>query len=393
MPAMRVAMFSDYYPPHLGGGVEKVVFELSRGLSSAGANVDVFTLQTAGGPCLEEAGGVRVHRVPALQMTKLLGLQSAASPRLVTYAVDQLMRLRPDVIHVHNRFFFTSLIAAAAAKALNIPLITTLHLGSLEALPLPQRLPVLAYERLLGRTIIQASERVIAVSQAVADYTRRLGATPEKTQVQPNAVDSDAFRPRLTARKGPPRIAFVGRLIQNKGPQYLMAAIPRLVEREPAAEFWFVGDGPMRACLEETAQNLGVAENVRFLGVRQDVAGLLNESDIFVRPSLMEGMPLTVLEAMACGLPVVATPVGGTAELVTEGKTGLLVPPRNVDALTTALQRLIDSPQLRAELGANGRRLVEKDYGWQRISRETLAVYEDVLQARGRARVLRPQAA
>ena len=390
---MHVAMFSDYYPPHLGGGVEKVVYELSRGLSMTGASVDVFTLQTAGGPCLEQAGGVRVHRIPAMQLTRLIGLQSAASPKLVTYAVNQLMRLRPDVIHVHNRFFFTSLIAAAAAKALNIPLVTTLHLGSVDELPLPQRLPVLAYERIFGRTIIQASEQLIAVSQAVADYTRRLGASPEKTRVQPNAVDTNAFRPSASKAQRPPRVAFVGRLIQNKGPHYLMAAIPQMLAHRPDTEFWFIGDGPMRACLEQTAQNLGVAPNVRFLGVREDVAALLADSDIFVRPSLMEGMPLTVLEAMACGLPVVATPVGGTAELVIEGETGLLVPPRNVEALAGALQRLIDSPALRAQLGANGRRLVEADYGWQRVSRDTLAVYEDVLQARGRVPVLQPQTA
>ncbi len=389
---MRVAMFTDYYPPHIGGGVEKVVHELSLGLTRGGADVDVFTLRTAGGEALEESEGIRVHRIEALQLTRLIGLQCSASPRLVSYTVRELMKLRPDVVHVHNRFFFTSLIGAAAAKALDIPVVSTLHLGSLEALPLPQRLPVLAYENLFGRSIIQASERVIAVSQAVADYTRHLGATPAKTCVQPNAVDSRAFRPAESRCEGPLRVAYVGRLIQNKGPQYLIEAIPALLKLRPNTEFWFAGDGPMRAGLEDRVSELGVEANVRFLGVRNDIAELLQQSDMFVRPSLMEGMPLTVLEAMACGLPTVATPVGGTAELIVEDETGLLVPPRDVPGLIAALAQLMESPELRMRLGRNARRIVEADYGWQRIANDTLSVYEDVLRGRGRAPMRLPQA-
>ncbi len=390
---MRVAMFTDYYPPHIGGGVEKVVHELSLGLTKQGADVDVFTLQTAGGERLEDSDGIRIHRIPALQLTKLIGLQCSASPALVSYTVRELMRNRPDVVHVHNRFFFTSLIGAAAAKALNIPLVSTDHLGSLEALPLPQRLPVLAYENTLGRSVIRASQRVIAVSQAVADYTRHLGATRSKTCVQPNAVDSDLFAPPEARPEGPLRVGFVGRLIQNKGPQYLLEAIPELLKLRPDTEFWFAGDGPLREGLEAEVERLGIADNVTFLGVRSDIADLMRRCDIFVRPSLMEGMPLTVLEAMASGLPTVATPVGGTGEIVIEGETGLLVPPRDVPALAAAIVRLIESPELRATLGANSRRLVEADYGWPRIARDTLAVYEDVLASRGRVPAMLPQTA
>lgn len=379
---LKVAMFTDYFPPHTGGGVEKVVYELARGLAFEGAEVDVFTLQTAGGPEFEHMDGFRVHRSGSIDLTKALHLQSTISPKLIKQAYQALKDNPPDVIHAHNTFFFSSLVAAGVAKLVRRPLVTTLHLGSLEALPLPQRLPVLAYERSFGRAIVAASDRIVCVSQAVADYASKHGARPDRTVVQLNAVDCDTFRPGEPRQDDVTRIAFVGRLILNKGPQHLVEALPEIFRRHPKAELWMIGDGPLRASLEQRCSELNVTDRVQFLGTRNDVDALLRQCDLFVRPSLMEGLPLTVLEAMASGLPVVATDVGGTAEAVQHEETGLLIQPGNVPALTEALCSLLASPERRSEMGAAARARVEQDFGWHRLVRDTVNVYVDALAER-----------
>lgn len=382
---MRIALFSDYYPPHLGGGVERVVAELAAGLTRHGHDIRVFTLNTCRAPAFEAVEeDLRVFRAGAVQLTGLLRLQSCVSPQLFALAQRELRSEPADLIHAHNRFFFSSLVAAGLSRLLHVPLVTTLHLGSLDHLPARCRLPVLAYERTLGRAIIGQSQRLIAVSKAVAAYaTTRLGARPERLRIAPNGVDARKFRPRPgnTETEGL-RVAFVGRLIQNKGPQYLLEAAPALLVSHPRAAVDFIGDGPLLADLQRRARELGVAANVRFLGARDDVHELLPDYDVFVRPSLMEGMPLTVLEAMACALPVVATPVGGTAEVVRQGETGLLVPAANVGALGMALQRLAADPALRRRLGRNGRRLVEAEHSWDRVVEANIEVYEEVVGGR-----------
>ena len=386
---MRIAIFSDYYPPHAGGGVEKVVSHLARGLASRHEDVRVFTLATISAPPFEVEEAVRVFRAGALQLTKAVGVQSAVSPGLFLTALGQLRREPADIIHVHSRFFFSSLVGASLSRMLRLPLVTTLHVGSLEHLPRRHRLPAIAYEQTLGRAIVSASSRVVAVSGHVAEHARRLGAKPGGVSVIENAVDTDEFHPASRRPRRRVRAVFVGRLIENKGPQFLIAAAPAVLAGNPNVEFVFVGDGPLRPRLEEQAKRLGVEARMRFLGLRSDVAEVLRDSDVFVRPSLTEGMSLTVLEAMACGLPVIVTPVGGTPEVVADAVNGCLVPAGNVSALSEALLRLCGDARLRRKLGRSGRALVERQYGWSRVIEANLRVYESALAGPERVPVAR----
>jgi glycosyltransferase involved in cell wall biosynthesis len=137
----------------------------------------------------------------------------------------------------------------------------------------------------------------------------------------------------------------------------------------------------MRQDLESEARRLGIDANVRFLGQREDVAEVLRGASLLVRPSLSEGLPLVALEAMACGLPVVATDVGGTAEVVQDGVTGYLLRTNDVDQLAERVCRLIGDAGLRAEMGARGRAFVEQGYDWPQISACTLEVYCRALEA------------
>jgi len=167
--------------------------------------------------------------------------------------------------------------------------------------------------------------------------------------------------------------------VPNKGPDVLLQSAPRVLERHPEARFSFVGEGPMAGRLAKQTRALGIEQAVRFEGLRHDVDELMRQASLFVRPSYLEGMPLTVLEAMASGLPVVATPVGGTPEIVSDEDTGYLVSVGDRDALAGAISSLLDDPVGTARMGARGRQIVETGYSWDRAVERTEAVYREVI--------------
>jgi glycosyltransferase involved in cell wall biosynthesis len=211
--------------------------------------------------------------------------------------------------------------------------------------------------RLMGR-----SDAVIAVSEAVAESVRAYATGP--VTVIPNGVDMEVFQPRARRDDRELRLVFVGRLIANKGPDVALDAFLRVEKVFPEARLTMVGDGPMRSRLEHVVNQKGIAGKVEFLGTRTDVAEILGDSDMFVRPSLVEGMPLTVLEAMATALPVIVCDVGGVSEIVSNEVTGFVVPPGSPDAVAEAMALLLDDEQRRQRMGAAGLDRVREGYSW-----------------------------
>lgn len=379
---MKILLLSDYFPPHSGGGVERVVYELGRRMAGLGHSVVVVTLNTAQAPEQELVEGMQVYRAPGFDLTRITGAQLALSPQAWPLVWRLASTERPDVIHAHNIFFHLSTVALAAKKRIKVPLVTTIHLAGVQQLGGAYGLLAGLYERTIGRMIVRASDRIIAVSDAVAHHARRLGASRASLVMIPNGVDTRRFRPSRSYTGPGVKVIFVGRLIFNKGPQFLLDAIPEVVKNQSDARFELVGDGPMRRELQHRVRRQGLNGRVGFLGHREDVEKLLMEADVFTRPSLLEGMPLTVLEAMACGLPVIATPVGGTAELVEDGVNGYLVEPGDSQQLAQRLCTLLADRDLRLEMGRHGRTLVEGRYDWDDITEKTLQVYEEALASR-----------
>lgn len=372
-------MLSDYFVPHASGGVERAAYEVSRRIARQGHDVTVLTFRSPGAAREEEMDGLHVVRVPALDVSGLAGVQLSLSLH-VWPAVRRLVRERRiDLLHVHGLFFHASLAAAVLGRRTGIPIVTTAHVGSLASIGGVQGQLSSFYERSVGRFILGSSHQIIAVSEAVAEHVRGLGAADGKLTVVANGVDMarhagadrcDETRPR--------RIVFVGRLIANKGPQFLLDALPGVVSRFPDAECWFAGDGPMRRDLERRVREQRLEGKVRFLGERDDVPELLSQCDVLVRPSLSEGLPLAVLEAMASGLAVVATRVGGTPELVEDGVTGFLIDPGDRGALGERLCRLLADRELCQAMGERGRQAAAA-YDWDVVSDKTLDVYMKAL--------------
>jgi glycosyltransferase involved in cell wall biosynthesis len=168
-----------------------------------------------------------------------------------------------------------------------------------------------------------------------------------------------------------------------KGHPILIAAAEAVVREFPDAKFLFAGDGQRRKDFEEQAARLGIAKHFHFLGRRDDIPRVLSCCDIGVLPSRAEGLPNAVLEYLAAGLPTIASRVGGNAEIIEDGKTGLLVPPEDFYALADALLRLLRNRSVAEELGRNGQQFVAAEFTFQRLIEKTDQMYTDLLRARG----------
>lgn len=245
---------------------------------------------------------------------------------------------------------------------------------------------------LLRRIFRHLVGRYIALSKDLSNWLQRQVGVPVDRIVQIyNGVDQQRFHPgkqapRLPDSGFPPEaivIGTVGRMQGEKDQLTLVQAFLALVEREPAyrarLRLVLVGDGPLMPAITALVGRQGAADLVWMPGMREDIPQLLRDLDIFVLPSLIEGVSNTILEAMASGVPVVATRVGGNPELVVEGETGHLVPPQDVEAMADALDDYVRDPELRQRHGAAGRQRVEQAFSMERMVESYLAVYDQAL--------------
>ncbi|MBA2301618.1 MAG: GT4 family glycosyltransferase PelF [Acidobacteria bacterium] len=233
----------------------------------------------------------------------------------------------------------------------------------------------------MQRASYTAAHRVVANSHAAADRLRAEGVEDDKILVIPNGIDPGMFAAHRYSSE-PRRVTMIACLREEKRIDVLVRAVPRVLARYPDAQFTLAGDGTCRNELVDLVQQLGVADRVRFLGHREDVPDVLAEADVFVLPSRSEAFPNSVMEAMAAGVPVVASDVGGIPELVRDGATGRLVPPGNVDALANALLDLLGNPRQVEEFGRAGRRIIEQTYSFDRMVDQFETLYESELAAR-----------
>jgi glycosyltransferase involved in cell wall biosynthesis len=233
------------------------------------------------------------------------------------------------------------------------------------------------------------TDRVIAAAGSVRDfYVRQVHADPAKVDVVYNAVDFAEGRPTISRLEMRASLglaadvrvaAIVARLTRQKGHRHLFKALassPALAD----VQLLVIGGGEEREALEQDAIAKGLSARVRFLGVRRDVGNLLGAIDVFVLPSLWEGLPLAMVHAMGAGVPVVASRVAGIPEVVDDGRTGLLVPPSDALALGAALTRMFDDPALRERIGHDGSLSVLQRFGVDRYVESMTSLYDTLLE-------------
>jgi len=206
------------------------------------------------------------------------------------------------------------------------------------------------------------------------------GLPPERLTVVPNGVDLEFFQPPAGGKdQGPPVLLSVARLVPDKDHDTLLAAFGRVASRHPEAELWLVGDGPRRQALEHKAGEMALDGRVRFFPGEPDLRAFYHRADLFVLSSVAEALPNVILEAMAAGLPVVATRVGGIPEAVAPEATGLLVAPGDVAGLAAALARLLGDPEARQTMGRKGRERVLEHYSFTAMVRRHEEVWARLL--------------
>jgi len=296
--------------------------------------------------------------------------------------IDTLQQMRAfghwcrakDIALVHTVDIYANIFGLPAAAGARVPV----RIGNRREINPDKSLAMIA----LQRAAYSCAQRVIANSAAVAARLRHEGVAHWAIDVIPNGIDVGAFTTRSHAGGPLRRVIMVANLRPEKAHEVLIDAAASLVATNPDLEFRIVGDGPRLAELTALAAARGVGNHVRFFGHRDDVPALLRDSDIFVLPSRSEAFPNGLIEAMAAGLPVVATAVGGIVELVQHGKNGLLVRPGNSRDLANAIQQLIDDRGRAAALACEARRSIEACYSFERMVREFERVYLRELQRR-----------
>lgn len=306
---------------------------------------------------------------------------------LHNWALDRLYRqYRPTVVHTHlgglGYTWSLSIKHGTPVRIHTVHSIASKDLGT----SVGRRVRILAFRYRIGGVV------PVAIAEEVARTIEQLYGY-KNPPVIPNGVPINEYAPdpekRLQFRRthgaelNASVIVHVGRFVELKNHALLLRAFAKLQSTHPLY-LWLVGDGELRTTMEQLAQELGVADRVRFWGVRSDVADILNAADIFTLPSKYEGNPMSVMEAMAAGLPVVATAVGGVPELVEEGVSGFLTPNEDTDALTNALQQLVDNAGLRQRMGEAALRRAREKFDIRHTVRAYETLYEEILQRKRR---------
>ena len=349
------------------GGAERQVVDLALALRRKGYEV-VVACSVAGdlSAALEEAD------IPVRPLLRRL------AKRRVSFAYAwRLRRLlrrgRFDLVHAH---IYASVVAAAIATlGTGVPLVITEHTEASWRT---------WWARWVSRWVYHRVERIIAVSTPIRRrLIERDGVHPDLITIVPNAVvpapEGHAATPLPAALRERQLVGVIARLQPEKGVADFLRAAAHIAPLFPEARFVIGGDGPLRKELVALSEDLGLGDRVHFLGFRSDASALMSSLDVIAVPSLTEGSPLITLEAMAAGVPVVASAVGGIPDQVRHDKEGLLVPPGETEALGDALLALLRDPARARSLGEAGRRRAAAEFGHATMVRRIEDVYREVL--------------
>ena len=396
---MKVCMLTTSFPRYAGDFSGNFILDLAGEIVKKGHAVRVVVPGDLGVPRCEKMNGVEVHRFfymipPSLQrLTQDSGIPTnlkksflaklQVPPFLLAFLIKGLVRsLSSDIIHAHwtAAGFIGGILKTLSRK----PLIITVHGSEI----------YLVHSRIgkkIALSILKRADFITAVSKGLVLELLDWGIDEKKVRLVPNGVDSTAFSPKdpvntkedLDFISNMKHVLFVGRLAPVKGVEYLIQAIPAVIKGFKRVHFVIVGDGDSTHALQKLAEQLKINEYINFVGRQphEKIAEYMAISDILVLPSLSEGLPVTVLEAMACGLPVIATRVGGIPEIVLDGVTGYVVPPKSPKEISDKISLLLKNPNQCKAMGQSGKDLLEKlDLSWKNAAKKTLEIYQDILR-------------
>ncbi|MCF8034431.1 MAG: glycosyltransferase [Desulfarculaceae bacterium] len=366
----RIAMLLSSF---ITGGMERQALSLARSVGEHGFDPLMISLDGSG-PLqedIEEAG------LPSLILNKKKSIDLALFVRLARLGKEHSI----DLIHAHN--WYAGFYAVGSRFISNVPVVTTLHGFAYNVIKRRQFLRMLA---------AKLSTYTVCVGQQVGtEAIRKYKLNGKKVKVIYNGVDCQGFAAssqgaevRASLGIGPETTVFlfVGRISPIKDLPCLLEATARLARSRSGFRVIIAGSGESLGELQGQARQLGVSDKVSFLGERKDIPDLLSASDALVMSSLNEGISMAILEAMAAGLPVIATDVGGNSELVKDQHTGLLVGAKDAAGLAGAMQRAVDDPGRLRQMGQAGQSVCLNQFSLQQMVENYCAVYSDAIAGR-----------
>lgn len=365
-----LVVLSPWYEPYIHGGAEQMVREMLERLGPTYSTFLITGRYSRTLPRTETRNGFTIVRV---------GLGVAADKFLYPIlAALHVRRFRPDVIHANMESYAGIALIFARYTAPYAKRILTLQSGDLDD-PRKQRN---VFIRLFWKSMHRTPHVLTAISSFLAARGDRLRAGMSKTLLTPNGVDLSHV-PTASVRV-PQRVVCVARLNWAKGLDYLLEAWPAVLTNFPKATLRFVGDGEKRQEMEKRIAELGIGDSISFAGkVTHDVVlKEMSEAEVFVCPSLAEGLGIVFIEAQACGLPTIGTRVGGIPDIIEHEKTGLLIEPKNSEQISAAIMRVLGDRAFAAQLVENAKESVHT-FEWDKVMQTIDEVYRRVLQENG----------
>jgi glycosyltransferase involved in cell wall biosynthesis len=393
-------MLTRGYPPFVIGGVGRHNFELLHGLQRAGVEVTAVTIPAQKYEQLP--GRVKVYREirinpdPVVSNSIVPAFISSATTSFVRTALQAaIVEGKPDLVHCQGP------VASEAAEILSrlwrVPYVCTVHTNRL-ALPNQQALGVEASDEVsaakeVSSQIAGRSDITICVSRFVLNELRDVFGVPErKLRLVHNGIDTRPFVAAVQrepvakirrAARGRKVVLFVGRLIPDKGPQILIQAARKLILERGRRDlsFFIGGDGRLHRLLQARVRRYELTDDIFLLGKlsHREAIGTYFGADLVVMPSLHESFPLTALEALAAGRPLLASRVGGLPEMIEEGDTGFLIEKKTPEAWANAIESIVDDPERMIRCGQNGKALVLNRFSSEAMVNATVDVYEEAL--------------
>jgi glycosyltransferase involved in cell wall biosynthesis len=383
-PYINLVNTPDYIKDYAHGGTEIAAYNLAVQMAERGNDIDVFTTSIDSKNSIEIYPHMRIHR----HATSFKIASANASFKLIY----QPLKYDLDIVHAHSPIPYSDLPALMYAKRKKVPFLLTYQFDGQETGgSFMRNTGVSIYNKVFINRVLDSAEVIIATTRSYAEESPFLKNYLDKIVVIPNGINLEEVTTNLTREESRIKlglpiktkiILFLGSLVPYKGPDILLKAFKIIKKEFPEVKLIFGGRGQMLVELQTMAKKFGLEDDVIFLGFveEEDKALYYKSADIFSLPStnMAESFGIVNLEAMASGIPVVGSNLGGIPDIVKEGKNGLLSKPRDPQSLANSLLKLLKDDDLRQKMGNNGMKMVA-DYTWDKIAKTTEDLYKDIL--------------